>query len=171
MKIKIRKAKPGDEIDLANMIKEGLKRKNWNYTGSNKIPTKKKSKEWAKSFTQKSPDAYTFVAEDTEKKKVIGSTTFNFRKTGRLRHRADFGWGVHADYQGTGIATKLLKAALKFSKDKGFKKAEAEIAVLNIASVKLSRKLGFKIEGKKKKGLLLDNGKYADTIIVGKVLK
>jgi len=53
----------------------------------------------------------------------------------------------------------------------GFKRAEAEIAVPNKASVKIAQKTGFKIEGRKEKSFLLDNGKYVDGYIVGKVLR
>jgi len=39
-----------------------------------------------------------------------------------------------------------------------------------MASLRVAEKLGFKIEGKKEKGLLLDNGKYEDVYILGKLL-
>ena len=70
-----------------------------------------------------------------------------------------------------GVGTKLLRTALQFAKKKGFKRAEAEMAIKNKGSVKLAKKLGFKIEGTKKKALLTDDGKYIDTYIVGKILK
>ena len=70
-----------------------------------------------------------------------------------------------------GIGTKLLKAVLLQAKKRGFKKAQAEAAVANIASFKIAKKCGFKVEGRIKKGLLLDNGKYVDSYLFGKVLK
>ena len=88
----------------------------------------------------------------------------------RLRHRGELGWGVHPDYQGKGIATKMLTEALKFAKKKGFKRAEAEMAIENKASWKLALRCGFKIEGTKKKAMLTDDGRYIDTYIVGKIL-
>jgi len=77
---------------------------------------------------------------------------------------------VHPDYQGRGIATKLLKALLVEAKKKGLKRAEAECAVANVASWKLAKKCGFKIEGKKIKALITDDGKSIDTYIVGRLL-
>ena len=171
MTIIIRKAKPGDEIGIAEMRKEGLKRKNWNYTGSNDIPDKKKLAKWRKSFSDKNAEGFSFVAIDTKQHKIIGSIGSSFKKKGRLRHRIDMGWGIHPDYYRKGIGTKLLKESLKFAKEKEFKRAEAEAAIENIASVKLAKKCGFKIEGTKEKGLLLDNGKYVNTYIFGKILK
>lgn len=59
--------------------------------------------------------------------------------------------------------------ALEFAKKKGFKRAEAEMAIKNKSSWKLAKKCGFKIEGIKKKALLTDDGRYIDTYVVGKV--
>ena len=80
------------------------------------------------------------------------------------------GWGVHPEYQGKGIGTKLLKESLKYAKKKGFKRAEAEMAIENKGSWKMALKNGFKIEGKKEKALLTDDGRYIDTYIVGRIL-
>jgi len=170
MTIEIRKAKAGDEIGVAKIYNEGVKRKNFIYTGINKPIPKKWISYWRKLYSSKNPEGYYFVAVDNDKKKIAGQCGFSFSKEGRGRHIADIGWVVHPDYQGRGIATNLVRTALNFAKKKGFKRAEAEIAVPNKASVKIAKKAGFKIEGRKEKSFLLDNGKYVDGYIVGKVL-
>ena len=169
MNIEIRKAKVGDEIGVAKLFNEGLKRKNFIYIGRNTFVTKSRIAKWRKAYSEKKPEGYFFVAIGDGK--LIGHVNFDFKRKGRGRHIADFGWIMHPDYQGKGIATNLLKFALDFAEKKGFKKAEAEISVPNTASLKLAKKLGFKIEGRKKISMILDNGKYVDTFIVGKVLK
>lgn len=167
-KILIRKAKKGDEVGLAEMITEGLKRKNWLYNGRNTPPSKEKIKKMKESLGSKGH--LCFIAIDPKSKKIIGSITGNYKTDGRLRHRIDFGWGVHPDYQGKGIATELLKKALVEAKKLGLKKAEAECAIENKASWKLAKKCRFKIEGKKEKALITDDGRYIDTYIVGRLL-
>ena len=169
-KIIIRKAKPGDEIEISEMIKVGIKTKNWAYTGSNVIPDKKKLEKWRKGFSDKNAEVFSFVAIDKSNNKLIGSMTSSFKKNGRLRHRIDIGWGIHPDFQKRGIGTMLLQESLKYAKKKGFKRAEAEMAIENKGSWKLALKSGFKIEGRKKKALLTDDKKYIDTYIVGKIL-
>lgn len=166
--ILIRIGKLGDEKGIVEMQKEGLKRKNWVYTGTNRV-TKDKIKKIRTNFKSKKPNSYSVIAIDKEKNKLAGSVTISFKKEGRLRHRVDMGWGVHPDYQGRGIATELLTEALKFAKNKGFKRAEAEMAIVNKGSWRLAKKCGFKIEGRKKKAFLTDDGKYVDTYIVGKI--
>ena len=167
--IVIRKAKLGDEKGKAEMIKEGITRKNWIYNGSNKAPNKEKIRKMKEKY-KKNSDEFIFVAIDKKNKKVIGSVSGSFKKSGRVRHRVSFGWGVHPDYQGRGIATALLKTALNFAKKKKFKKATAEAAIENTASLKLAKKAGFKIEGRLEKGLLTDDGRYIDTYIFGRLL-
>lgn len=166
----IRKAKPGDEKGITNMIKIGFENKNWIYTGNNVSPDKNKIKKMRKDFANKNAERFSFIAIDTKNKKIVGSMTSSFKKIGRLRHRIDMGWGVHPDYQGKGIGTRLLKESLKYAKKKGFKRAEAEMAIENKGSWRLALKCGFKIEGRKKKALLIDDGKYVDTYIVGRML-
>lgn len=167
----IRKARLGDEVSAAEMVTEGLRRKNWRYNGGNKIPNKKKIAKMREKYKKWGQGEVVFLAIDRKLKKVVGSISGSFKQTGRLRHRIDCGWGVHPDYQGQGIATELLNTLLKYAKKKGFKKAEAECAIENIPSWKLAKKFGFEIEGTKKKALLTDDGRYIDTYIVGKVLK
>ncbi len=165
----IKRGKLADAKRIIDMQREGLKRKNWIYTGSNEV-TKDKLKKLKESFKSKNPDSYVFIAIDKKINKLVGSMGIHFRKKGRLRHRIEMGWGIHPDYQGRGIATRLMNETLKFAKKKGFKRAEAEMAIRNTGSWKLAKKCGFKIEGTKKKALLTDDGKYIDTYIVGKLL-
>lgn len=169
MKILIRQARLGDEIGISEFIKEGIKRKNWLYTGKNKY-TKKDIEKTKNDLKKKPKDQIHLLAIDPKTKKILGSTMMNFRTKGRIRHRVDLGWGLHPDYQKQGIGTQLLKRILEIAKKKGFIKAEAEAAIENKASIKLAKKLGFKIEGLKKKAMITDDGRYIDTYILGKIL-
>ena len=152
------------------MTKVGFETKNWVYTGSNLAPDKEKIEKMRKDFADKNQDTFSFIAIDKKNKKIVGSMMSSFKKNGRLRHRIGMGWGIHPDYQGKGIGTKLLKESLRYAKKKGFKRAEAEMAIENKGSWKLALKNGFKIEGEKKKALLTDDGRYVDTYLVGRML-
>ena len=167
----IRKAKAGDEKEIAQVRDIGLKEKNWIYTGGNTPSNNKKIIKLRKQLSKKNSDTIIFIAIDKTKNKIIGSSSAWFKQTGRLRHRVDMGWGLLPDYQGKGIGTKLLKETLNYCKSKGFKRAESEMAIKNKASWKLALKCRFKIEGTKKKALLTDDNRYIDTYIVGKELK
>jgi len=164
----IRKAKAGDENGIGEMVKEGLARKIFIYTGRNKYDPKKIKKMRKQILSQKGE--INIVAVDKEKNKVVGHVHGTYKTSGRIRHRIDFGWQVHPDYQGRGIGTRLLESVLKEAKKRGLKKALAETVVLNKPSIRIAKKCGFKIEGKIKNGLLMDNGKFVDTYILGRLL-
>ncbi len=168
-KILIRKAKVGDEKGIVELRKEAFRRNNWIYTGSNKAPDNKKLKSWREKFRKGYP-SISFMAIDKEKNKIIGSIYGEFKKEGRMKHRISLGWGLHPDYQGRGIGTRLLKELILEAKKRKFRRLEAEMAKENIASWKLAKKCGFNIEGTKKEAMLTDDGRYIDTYIVGKIL-
>jgi RimJ/RimL family protein N-acetyltransferase len=167
--IKFRKAKLGDEIGISQIMKEGLKRNSFKYTGTNKYTTKK-LETLKNTLSSNKSTSYFFVAINSISNQIVGSINYQFKKSGRLRHRVGLGWWVHPDFEGQGIGTKLLDFALTDATKKGFKRAEAEIAIKNIGSLKIALKCGFEIEGTKKKALLTDDGEYIDTHIVGKLL-
>lgn len=171
MKIIIRKAKKEDVKGIAESFNYGLKRGFNKYTGSNQPFDKEKIEKIKKDLSKYNKHLCSYVAVNKETGKIIGSCNFKGKEKGRLRHRVDCGWGVHPDYAGKGIGTKLVKTLLNEAGKRGFRRIEAEVYVKNKGSIKLAKKLGFRIEGRKKYGLLLDNGKYTDTYIFGKILK
>ena len=165
--IKIQKAKLGDEIGIAQLFKECIEQNFWKYTATNKYNESLLEKLKISLSSQTSNSRYFVVLNS---KKIIGCTNYKFNTEGRMRHRIDMGWGIHPDFAGKGIGTRLVSFALTEAKKEGFVKAEAEIAIENISSWKLALKCGFEIEGAKKKALLTDEGDYIDTFIVGKIL-
>lgn len=167
MEMRIRKTKIKDAKGFSELWNEGLKRGIFKYTGNNKF---RKPLDVQKNFKQAyaSKERISYVALDDSK--CIGFAFFNVPRFDRTRHRGELGWFVHPDYAGKGVATKLLGVTLQQLKAKGYKRAEAEIALGNTPSIKLAKKLGFKNEGRRKAGMLLDNGRYVDTYLFGKIL-
>lgn len=169
MEIIIRKARKGDGKGIAESFNEGLRRGFNLYTGTNKIFDKNKIKKIEKDLSKYKKDYCCYVAEDNGK--IVGSAVFFGRERGRMRHRVELGWGVQPDYAKKGITTRMVSALAREAKRRGFKRIEAEAAVTNTGSVKLAKKLGLKLEGKRKMGLLLDNGKYVDSYLFGKIIR
>lgn len=171
MEILIRKAKKGDAKGIAESFNEGIRRGLSAHTGTNAPIGPAEVRDHNKTLAKNKKNEFSFVAIDEKTGKIVGSAVFAAKDRGRIRHRGEIGWGVHPEYRRKSIATRLLRAVLKEAKRRGFKRAGAEAAVENIASVRLAKRCGFKIEGRRKAGLLLDNGKYVDTYIFGKILK
>jgi RimJ/RimL family protein N-acetyltransferase len=169
MGVSIRIAKKGDAKGVAAFWNDALRNGHLKYTGNNRRRGKADIKRFDAGYSKRK-GSFSFVAINKEGR-IIGVSSFESKKYGRTRHRGEVGWTVHQDYSGKGIGTRLVKAVLREAKRRGFKKIEAEAAIENIASERLARKLGFKIEGRKKAGLVLDDGRYVDTYVFGKILR
>lgn len=168
MKIEIRKARVGDERGIADIQKEGIERGKFIYLNTNQPYSKEQIKNLAKELKSDSKNNLVFIA--ILDRKIVGSLRFSNRENSRKSHIVDMGWLVHPDYQGRGIGTRLLDAAIKYAKSRKFKKIEIEVAEENIASIKLAKKFKFLKEGTRKKALRLDDGKYIDMYIFGRLL-
>jgi RimJ/RimL family protein N-acetyltransferase len=166
--VKIRIARKGDAKGVVACWNDALNKGHLKYTGTNTRRGKADIKRFEDSYTK--TNSFTFVAI-TDKGEIVGVSSLSCNTRGRTRHRGGLGWTVHPAYSRRGIGTKLVRAVLREAKRRKFKKVEAEVATENAASVQLAKKLRFKIEGRKKAGLLLDNGRYADTYLFGKILK
>jgi RimJ/RimL family protein N-acetyltransferase len=169
--IEIRLARSKDAAGIVTHWNENFKRGFSKYTGTNRSRNKIDARQLSKSLALKKKNDFVFIAIDRKAKKVIGTSNFSARDKGRTRHRGGMGWEINYRYARLGIGTALVKAILEEAKRRGFKKAQAEVAVENTASLKLAKNCGFRIEGRRKIGMLLDDGRYVDTYTFGKVLK
>lgn len=79
--------------------------------------------------------------------KVIGQLGLQLY-TGRRAHVASLGMMVHADYQGRGVGSALMRAAVDLTENwLNISRIELEVYVDNAAGLALYRKFGFEIEG------------------------
>lgn len=168
MNILIRKAIPGDGLAIVECLDESCNNKckecvnryacNNKFYATPEIVNKKLALK----------NGCTIIA--LEKKKVVGVSMYAISKFSKTKHRAECGWFVRDKYMNKGIATKLVTELIRDAKKKKLKRLEAESAVNNKSSLRLAEKLGFKIEGRKEKALILDNGKLEDTYMLGKMI-
>lgn len=110
------------------------------------------------------------VAEVDENgvKKAVGVAGLHVNRNPRLRHSGSIGLMVHADYQGKGIGTALLRQVIDLA-DNWLMLVRLELTafVENEGAVKLYRSLGFELEGTKRYAAIR-NGKYADEYLMAR---
>jgi putative acetyltransferase len=79
--------------------------------------------------------------------KVVGQLGLHVN-TGRRAHVAALGMMVHADFQGQGIGTALMEAAVDLAEHwLNISRIELEVYTDNAAALALYKKFGFEIEG------------------------
>lgn len=70
-----------------------------------------------------------------------------------MEHVASVGVSIHPDYWGNGVATSLVKSAIKLAKKEGLIRLEIETLSDNAAMRHVAEKLGFQLESIRKKRL------------------
>jgi putative acetyltransferase len=120
----------------------------------------------AQRLTEAPPNVHRLVAEVDGR--AVGSLTLD---TGRWRtaHLGRLGMMVHDAYQGRGIGTALLAAAIELA-DRwlGLERLELEVYTDNAPALRLYRKFGFEIEGTKRRYALRD-GVFVDAHVMARL--
>jgi L-phenylalanine/L-methionine N-acetyltransferase len=93
---------------------------------------------------------------------VVGSLTLVVNGRARRRHVGELGMAIRDDWQGRGVGTALLHAALDLADNWiGLQRVELDVFTDNAAGIALYQKFGFVIEGTRRR-FALRNGTYVD---------
>lgn len=87
----------------------------------------------------------------------------------RLFHKVIFGVCVRKDYWGNQIGKNLLGQAIAWADKNGIKKMELSVLETNKKAILLYMDMGFKVEGMLRKDKLLSDGRFYDTIVMGRI--
>ncbi|MEM7306740.1 MAG: GNAT family N-acetyltransferase [Planctomycetota bacterium] len=104
------------------------------------------------------------VVRDQGRDRVVGMIGLHRHPRPRRSHSASLGMQVHDDFQGRGIGTRLMEAALDLAVNwLHIERIELGVFVDNEPAIRLYEKLGFQREGVYRKYAWRD-GEYVDTI-------
>ena len=73
------------------------------------------------------------------------------------------------EHTGKGYGTKLMNTLEKQAVENGINRLELEVSEKNKGAISLYQKIGFEIEGVKRRAFLV-NGNYEDELIMGKII-
>lgn len=88
----------------------------------------------------------------------------------RLSHKVEFGVCVRKDYWGHQIGRKLLESSISWADNIGMKKIVLYVLETNEKAIRLYREMGFQTEGVLRMDKLLSDGKFYNTIVMGRVV-
>jgi L-phenylalanine/L-methionine N-acetyltransferase len=116
---------------------------------------------WRKKLSDPPDGLFSLVA--CAEGEVVGSISLiTSPNRPRRRHAGSIGMAVRDDWQGKGIGTKLMEAALDLADNwLGLTRIELEVYTGNEAGIALYKKFGFEIEGTLRRFALRD-GEYVD---------
>jgi L-phenylalanine/L-methionine N-acetyltransferase len=123
---------------------------------------------WRKRLVESPEGLFSLVAcVDDE---VVGSLGLETSLTRwRMRHVGSIGMAVRDDWQGKGVGTALMEAALDLADNwLNLTRIELRVYVDNSAAVALYKNFGFEIEGTHRR-LAFRNGEYVDAYSMARI--
>jgi putative acetyltransferase len=122
---------------------------------------------WRKRIGDIGADDYLLVAE--VRGDVVGNLGLQAAGRGRRRHVAHVGMSVRDDWQGRGVGTALLAAAIDIADNwLNYRRLRLEVYTDNAAALALYRKFGFEVEGTLRQDAYR-NGRYVDAHVMGRL--
>jgi len=162
MNLTIRRAEPSDYEAIAKIF--SYPKVVW---GTLQVPFPS-VEAWRKRLAEPAEGFYSLVAcVDGE---VVGQIGLHTRPNApRRRHVGEIGMMVRDDWQGKGIGTALMQAAVDLA-DKWLNLSRLELDVFfdNEPAIKLYKKFGFQVEGTRI-GYVFRDGQYVDTLMMARV--
>ncbi|MCG8529957.1 MAG: GNAT family N-acetyltransferase [Desulfovibrionales bacterium] len=136
------------------------------YSGTLQLPFPSLST-WESRLEKLPQGLYSLVAEiDGE---IVGQIGLQLMQTPRRRHVAEFGIGVKDEFQGKGVGSKLLAAAIDLAENwANIQRIELTVFTDNESAIALYQKHGFTIEGESPKYAFRD-GEYASVFHMARV--
>ncbi|MBF4691939.1 GNAT family N-acetyltransferase [Fusibacter ferrireducens] len=107
------------------------------------------------------------VAEHEDK--LIGFTRCERKPLNRFNHQADFGICILKEYWGYGIGRHLISAVLTWADETNIEKVMLSVVEANESAIKLYQSVGFKREGLLLKDRKHADGRYHNTVLMGRM--
>lgn len=105
-----------------------------------------------------------FVAVAGER--VVGWCDITPETLPGFTHCGHLGMGVHRDFRGQGIGSRLLQATVEKAQAIGLERIELEVYASNKVAIELYKRAGFVVEGVRKQGRKVDTV-YDDVVEMG----
>ncbi|VDG96799.1 putative acetyltransferase YhhY [Lysinibacillus sphaericus] len=100
--------------------------------------------------------------------KIIGFSRCEANLLKRFTHKVEFGVCVLKDYWGYGIGKNLLKESIAWADSNGTRKITLNVLETNEKAIKLYESFGFITEGVLKNDKVLSDGRYYNTVLMGR---
>ncbi len=98
---------------------------------------------------------------------LVGSASVNLlRNRRKMLHRAGFGIGVLAAYQGLGIGDALTEQCILCAKQAGFVQLELEVVAENEKALQLYQRHSFIVYGRNPLGFRCGDGRWQELVLM-----
>jgi len=124
---------------------------------------------WRKRLSQNDETIHGLVAKVGGE--VVGNLGLTRLTRARRAHVGEIGMGVRDAWQGKGVGTALMEAALDLADNwLGLRRMELRVYADNARAIALYRKFGFEIEGTHR-AYSIRNGVYVDSLSMARIVE
>ncbi|MGG4395222.1 GNAT family N-acetyltransferase [Paenibacillus thiaminolyticus] len=102
--------------------------------------------------------------------RIVGFARCEGSQLKRFYHKVEFGVCVLKKFWGYGIGKNLLQQSIAWADSTGITKITLNVLETNEKAIALYKKLGFAIEGTLRNDKILSDGKYYNTIVMGRCI-
>ncbi|MBE7103697.1 GNAT family N-acetyltransferase [Bacillus cereus] len=101
--------------------------------------------------------------------RIVGFSRCEGSDLKRLSHKVEFGVCILKEFWGYGIGKNLLQESINWADANEVKKIALQVLETNEKAIQLYKKLDFEVEGVLKNDKRLSDGKYYNTVVMGRV--
>ena len=100
--------------------------------------------------------------------RIVGFSRCEGSKLKRLAHKVEFGVCILREFWGYGMGKSLLQQSIQWADENEVKKISLQVLEKNEKAIQLYKKLGLEVEGILKNDKKLSDGKYYNTVVMGR---
>ena len=100
--------------------------------------------------------------------RVVGFSRCEGSDLKRLSHKVEFGVCILKEFWGYGMGKSLLQQSINWADENEVKKIALQVLETNAKAIQLYKNLGFGVEGILKNDKKLSDGKYYNTVVMGR---
>ncbi|MGZ5280615.1 MAG: N-acetyltransferase family protein [Pseudobdellovibrionaceae bacterium] len=166
----VRSAVSQDASALLELAKSVIGEEIYQLTSSAEFTmTIENEKKWIESHVL-NPNHIVLVAEvDGE---IVGMLDFSNGHRSRIAHTGEFGMSVDQTFRDQGIGSALLNALIEWAtQSKVIEKIGLCVHSSNERAIALYKKMGFEVEGIRRRELKYGKDQYVDTVVMGRFVK
>lgn len=109
-----------------------------------------------------------FLVAEINDKIIVGFSRCEGNKLKRTSHKVEFGVCLLKEFWGHGIGKNFLKESIHWADSNEIKKVTLNVLETNDKAITLYKEYGFEVEGILKKDKFLSDGKYYNTLLMGR---
>ncbi|EJP98765.1 GNAT family N-acetyltransferase [Bacillus cereus] len=100
--------------------------------------------------------------------RIVGFSRCEGSNLKRLSHKVEFGVCILREFWGYGMGKSLLQQSIQWADENEVKKISLQVLETNEKAIQLYKKLGLEVEGILKNDKKLLDGKYYNTVVMGR---